>query len=232
MERGKGAQRTHRGRAGLVAASTALIRAAHRCHCAPDLSMIPRRLLPTTRAVAMRSIMSQRLMHTVGGGTLRAAATATPPPQPSRPLMPGTPPTRSSSVQLVDVPAAATGLHVNAGVLSHLRVMARYHRWASARLLSDHVAGLSDAEYFGAAGQCLFFRSVHGTLAHMALADRLWLARLTTGGTTGAEHLWADHATPHDTERFMPHRQQVAQAIEQGSQVKQQHNQQSQRQGA
>ena len=95
--------------------------------------------------------------------------------------------------------------------------MSQYHLWANTRLFVSHVSKLSDAEYFGAAGDSLFFRSVHGTLVHIAVADKLWLTRLTSGGQSGAEHLWADSATAADTEKFIPDRAEITAALLQGS---------------
>jgi uncharacterized damage-inducible protein DinB len=56
--------------------------------------------------------------------------------------------------------------------INQFRQLAAYNRWANARLyaaaldLSDHV----------------FFGSLHGTLNHLLLTDRLWLKRLTGEG--------------------------------------------------
>jgi uncharacterized damage-inducible protein DinB/GNAT superfamily N-acetyltransferase len=57
----------------------------------------------------------------------------------------------------------------------HLQTLARYHRWATARLLAA-VDGLPEADYRRDAG--LFFGSVHGTLNHLLVADaQVWQAR-------------------------------------------------------
>ena len=56
----------------------------------------------------------------------------------------------------------------------HLRVLARYNRWMNQRLYAL-CAELSDAERREDHGA--FFRSIHGTLNHLLLADRIWLAR-------------------------------------------------------
>ena len=58
---------------------------------------------------------------------------------------------------------------------AHLCRMARYNRWANARLY-DACAGLDDAEYQGERG--MFFGSIHGTLNHILIGDRHWLARI------------------------------------------------------
>lgn len=62
----------------------------------------------------------------------------------------------------------------------HFLMLARYHIWATERLLERHVATLSDDEYRRDVG--LFFKSVHGTLNHLLLADRfLWFERFANG---------------------------------------------------
>lgn len=59
-------------------------------------------------------------------------------------------------------------------LLSHCQAMARYHHWAYARLLND-LEPIPDADYRAPAG--LAFDSIHGTLNHLLLVDRLWHAR-------------------------------------------------------
>lgn len=56
---------------------------------------------------------------------------------------------------------------------------AAYNRWANARLY-EAAFGLSEADYRRDAGA--FFKSMHGTLNHLLLTDRLWLKRLTGEG--------------------------------------------------
>lgn len=60
----------------------------------------------------------------------------------------------------------------------HLREMARYHRWANG-VLADEVRRIDESDYRRDAG--LFFDSLHGTLNHILLVDRLWYARFTGG---------------------------------------------------
>jgi uncharacterized damage-inducible protein DinB len=60
-------------------------------------------------------------------------------------------------------------------MLEHLRRMARYNRWANRRLLAA-CGELDPAEY--AKSRPAFFGSIHGTLCHLLVADRLWLARI------------------------------------------------------
>lgn len=57
--------------------------------------------------------------------------------------------------------------------------LARYNKWASARLYGA-VAALPAEAYRRPIG--LFFRSLHGTLNHLLGVDRLWLKRLTGEG--------------------------------------------------
>lgn len=54
--------------------------------------------------------------------------------------------------------------------------LAGYHLWAHDRLLKA-LEPMGDADYHGDQG--LFFRSVHRTLNHLLLVDRLWHGRLT-----------------------------------------------------
>jgi uncharacterized damage-inducible protein DinB len=56
---------------------------------------------------------------------------------------------------------------------------AAYNRWANARLY-EAAFSLSDADYRRDVGA--FFKSMHGTLNHLLLTDRLWLKRLTGEG--------------------------------------------------
>jgi uncharacterized damage-inducible protein DinB len=57
---------------------------------------------------------------------------------------------------------------------AHFRRLARYNRWANARLYAA-CAALPEAEYLKA--RPAFFKSLHGTLSHILVGDRLWLAR-------------------------------------------------------
>jgi uncharacterized damage-inducible protein DinB len=60
--------------------------------------------------------------------------------------------------------------------LTYIRTMQAYNRWMNDRLY-DCCGKLSDAERKRDAGA--FFRSMHGTLNHLLLADRIWLGRFT-----------------------------------------------------
>lgn len=53
--------------------------------------------------------------------------------------------------------------------------LARYHAWATHKLLADDLARLSDDEWFRDAH--LFFGSVHRTVNHLLVTDGTWYAR-------------------------------------------------------
>jgi uncharacterized damage-inducible protein DinB len=59
------------------------------------------------------------------------------------------------------------------------RMFAAYNAWANVRLY-DAAAKLSDADYRVDRGA--FFKSVHGTLNHLLVADRIWMQRFTGTG--------------------------------------------------
>ena len=56
----------------------------------------------------------------------------------------------------------------------HVHLMAAYNSWINSRLYSV-CAALSDAERKRDRGA--FFRSIHGTLNHLLLADSVWIGR-------------------------------------------------------
>jgi uncharacterized damage-inducible protein DinB len=62
---------------------------------------------------------------------------------------------------------------------AHFERFATYNRWANARLYEAAFA-LGDADYRRNVGA--FFKSMHGTLNHLLLTDRIWLKRLTGEG--------------------------------------------------
>ena len=77
------------------------------------------------------------------------------------------------------------------------RMFAGYNAWANRRLY-DAAARLDDAEYRADRG--LFFGSVHRTLNHLLLVDRLWRTRLTGEGEVPARvdlALYEDLASLH-----------------------------------
>lgn len=59
------------------------------------------------------------------------------------------------------------------------RQLARYNAWANGRLY-DAAAALPDADYRADRGAA--FGSVHGTLNHLLVADRIWMRRFTGEG--------------------------------------------------
>lgn len=61
----------------------------------------------------------------------------------------------------------------------HFALMAEYNAWANTRLYRM-AAQLPDAEYRRDVGA--YFKSLHGTLNHLLVADRIWLRRLTGTG--------------------------------------------------
>jgi uncharacterized damage-inducible protein DinB len=61
----------------------------------------------------------------------------------------------------------------------YFATLARYNVWATRRLL-EHVDALPEADYRSDAG--LFFKSVHGTLNHLLVAEHeLWFERFARG---------------------------------------------------
>jgi uncharacterized damage-inducible protein DinB len=66
----------------------------------------------------------------------------------------------------------------------HFQMLADYNHWANQRVY-DASASLSDADYRADRGA--FFGSVHRTLNHLLVADRIWLRRITGTGTAPME---------------------------------------------
>jgi len=62
---------------------------------------------------------------------------------------------------------------------THFSMLAGYNTWANARVY-EAAAGLSDADYRADRGA--FFESVHGTLNHLLVTDRIWMRRFTDAG--------------------------------------------------
>lgn len=59
---------------------------------------------------------------------------------------------------------------------SHFQMMARYGAWANKRLISA-CRGLDADAYF--IDRKAFFGSLHGTLNHILVGDRIWLGRIS-----------------------------------------------------
>lgn len=66
----------------------------------------------------------------------------------------------------------------------HFAMMARYNSWANARLYAEARA-VSEESYRKDVGA--FFRSLHGTLNHLILTDRIWMRRFTGKGEHPSE---------------------------------------------
>ena len=66
----------------------------------------------------------------------------------------------------------------------HFQMMAGYNRWANERIYAA-ARQLSDADYRADRGA--FFGSVHRTLNHILVADRIWMFRFTGIGPTYSE---------------------------------------------
>ncbi len=67
------------------------------------------------------------------------------------------------------------------GMNQHFRMFAGYNDWANRRIYQA-AASLADAEYRADRGA--FFGSLHGTLNHILVADRIWMKRFTGEGET------------------------------------------------
>src|SRR5271169_4340539 len=70
------------------------------------------------------------------------------------------------------VPTPFGGSDMNA---NYFQTFARYNEWANARLY-DASAKLDDSEYFKP--RQAFFGSIHATLNHLLVGDRIWLSRI------------------------------------------------------
>lgn len=64
-------------------------------------------------------------------------------------------------------------------MLARYTMFAAYNAWCNRRLY-DTAAKLSDADYRVNRGA--FFKSVHGTLNHLLVGDRIWMKRFTGNG--------------------------------------------------
>ena len=74
----------------------------------------------------------------------------------------------------------------------YARTLARYNRWMNGKLY-DCAARLDDAARKADAGA--FFKSIHGTLNHILLADRVWMGRFVGPAfvpASLAQELYAD----------------------------------------
>jgi uncharacterized damage-inducible protein DinB len=62
---------------------------------------------------------------------------------------------------------------------SRYQMFAGYNAWCNARLYAA-AAKLSDVDYRADRGA--FFKSLHGTLNHLLVGDRIWMQRFTGAG--------------------------------------------------
>ena len=74
---------------------------------------------------------------------------------------------------------------MTSGLAAHFRMLGRYNRLANERLYGA-CAELDDAARRQDRGA--FFRSIHGTLNHIMVGDRIWMARFE-GGTASSTGL-------------------------------------------
>ena len=63
--------------------------------------------------------------------------------------------------------------------MSRYPMFAGYNAWCNERLYAA-ASALSDADYRADRGA--FFKSVHGTLNHLLVGDRIWMQRFTGKG--------------------------------------------------
>lgn len=87
------------------------------------------------------------------------------------------------------------------GMTSHWHMFAAYNAWANARVFVA-AAKLSDPDYRADKGA--FFKSVHGTLNHLLVADLVWMHRFTGEGAMPSrldEILYDSLPALHDARR-------------------------------
>ncbi len=68
-------------------------------------------------------------------------------------------------------------------MLARYQMFASYNAWCNARLYTA-TAGLTDVDYRADRGA--FFKSLHGTLNHLLVGDRIWMRRFTGQGEVPA----------------------------------------------
>ena len=86
---------------------------------------------------------------------------------------------------------------MDAAFLENYRFLARYNRWMDLRLY-DACEALSDEERKRQRGA--FFGSIHHTLTHLVLADRMWLHRFALQQTSFAALSAAALALPEGSD--------------------------------
>ncbi len=99
----------------------------------------------------------------------------------------------------------------------HCQVLARYNRWMNEKVYAV-VAPLTDEERRRDRGA--FFKSIHATLNHLLVADRIWMGRFT-GVSLQAGHIGPggirslDHELTASFEELRAERQRTDNEIEQ-----------------
>ena len=79
----------------------------------------------------------------------------------------------------------------------HFRRLARYNTWANERLYQA-CGRLPEAEYLKP--RPAFFKSIHGTLNHILVGDRIWMGRFThreAGIRALNQQLYGDYIALH-----------------------------------
>jgi uncharacterized damage-inducible protein DinB len=76
--------------------------------------------------------------------------------------------------------ATSTDLLQDRSMLTRYHMFAGYNAWCNERLY-DTAGQVTDADYRADRGA--FFRSLHGTLNHLLVGDRIWMRRFTGQGT-------------------------------------------------
>lgn len=83
------------------------------------------------------------------------------------------------------------------------KTLAKYNRWAN-ELLYTNCSKLSDEEYFK--DRKAFFKSIHGTLNHLLVGDRIWMGRFTNmrpAGITALDQiLYPDFKSLHEARKI------------------------------
>lgn len=79
---------------------------------------------------------------------------------------------------------------------SRFEQLAAYNKWANARIYEAALA-LDETDYRRDVGA--FFKSLHGTLNHILVADRIWMKRLTGEG----EHPNQLHSIIHEDRKAL-----------------------------
>lgn len=93
-------------------------------------------------------------------------------------------------------------------MIAHFQLMARYNRWANQRLL-DAAAALPEESLWADRG--VFFRSFLGTLNHLLVGDKMWMARFQ--GAPPPEGLRLDTVLHRGLAPFRQAREEMDEAL-------------------